>query len=128
MTDSSNARSKAEACIRLANVADHARTVELFRQLANEYLTEAGIGGADMTMADQPASAVAWALADLQAMSGEVVAIEAPAVAPMDVPAVAETRPAETSPQAEYAPPLAPVTDSEQFLARFKALRASAEI
>ncbi len=129
MTDSSNARSKAEACIRLANVADHARTVELFRQLANEYLTEAGIGGADVAKVDQPASAVAWALADLQAMSGEPIVTEAPAiVAEIEAPAFAETQPVEISPQAEYAPPLAPVNDSEQFLARFKALRASAEI
>lgn len=129
MTDSFNARSKAEACIRLANVADHARTVELFRQLANEYLAEAGISGTDTAKADQPATAVGWAIADLQAMSGEAIAMEAPAiVAEAEAPAIAGAQPAEISPQAEYAPPLAPVTDSEQFLARFKALRASAEI
>lgn len=129
MTDSFNARSKAEACIRLANVADHARTVELFRQLANEYLAEAGIAGTDMVKTDLPASAVAWAIADLQAMSGEAVASEAPAiVAEVEAPAIAEAQPLEISAQAEHAPPLAPVSDSEQFLARFKALRASAEI
>lgn len=129
MTDSFNARSKAEACIRLANVADHARTVELFRQLANEYLAEAGIGSADTAKTDQPATAVAWAIADLQAMSGEVIAMEAPTiVAEAEASAIAGAKPVEIRPQAEHAPPLAPVTDSEQFLARFKALRASAEI
>lgn len=129
MTDSFNARSKAETCIRLANVADHARTVELFRQLANEYLTEAGIGSADTAKTDQPATAVAWAIADLQAMSGEAIVTDAPAiVAEAEAPAIAEAAPVTISAQAEHAPPLAPVTDSEQFLARFKALRASAEI
>ncbi|ETR79004.1 hypothetical protein X566_06490 [Afipia sp. P52-10] len=138
MTDSSTARSKAEACIRLANVADHARTAELFRQLANEYLAEAGLSGADTVSTEQPASAVTWAIADLQAMTGEtateaavpeVAAIDIPGVAANEAPSVTEeVRLIETAPQAEHAPPLAPASDSEHFLARLQALRARAEI
>jgi hypothetical protein len=126
MTDSSNARSKAEACIRLASVADHARTVELFRQLANEYLAEAGIDATDADEAERPVSAVAWAIADIQAMAGASLdtTIQAPTIAAT----AAETRPDAIDPQAELAPSLVPGSDSEQFLARFKALRASAEI
>lgn len=124
MTDSSTARSKAETCIRLASVAEHVRTGELFRQLANEYLAEAGINATDVDEADRPVSAVAWAIADIQVMASACADTDAPAA----IPTVAETRPDEMSEQLELAPPLAPTSDSEQFIARFKALRASAEI
>lgn len=119
MTDSSNARSKAETCIRLANQAENARTVEMFRQLANEYWAEAGIDMTDAE-ADRPVSAVAWAIADIQAMASECV--------DTNIPMLADTRPGEIGSQAELAPPLVPVSDSEQFIARLQALRASAEI
>lgn len=43
MTDSSDARSKAETCVRLASAVQNLRTLELLKQLADEYWAKAGV-------------------------------------------------------------------------------------
>lgn len=70
MSDASDARSKAETCVRLASAVENLRTLELLKQLADEYWAKAGI--------------------------------------PSDLP---------------HAPPLAPLSESDQWIEQLKALR-----
>jgi hypothetical protein len=97
MNDPTDARSKAEASYRLAELAKTPRARELFKQLAAEYESRA---------------------------NGELKAelIEQAEAAPSLVPAASLVSAPDEMPTAD-APPVAPSSESEQWLANLAAIR-----
>jgi hypothetical protein len=142
MIDPTKAQSKAEASLRLAEIAKTPRARELFKQLAEEYekrargeLTSELIEQAETTVSLAPvAPLVSEALLVPETAEAPEIAAEADVPLVPENPAIAESAMepevsavAEVSlvPEAPPAPEV-PVTETEHFLAVLKAFREDA--
>jgi hypothetical protein len=126
MHDPSSLRSKAEASLRLAELAKTPRARELFLELADEYKRRVrGELAAEQQVEAAPSLVpVAPLVADVP------IVTDAPATAGVllvaDVPPTAAAPVAPEAPTAAEAPPLVPTvpsSESNQFIAGLKALR-----
>jgi hypothetical protein len=126
MHDPSSLRSKAEACLRLAELAKTLRARKLFLELADEYERRAR---GELTAEQQVEAAPS--LAPVAPLVADVpIVTDAPPTADIllvaDVPPTAAVPVAAEAPTAAEAPPLVPTvpsSESNQFIAGLKALR-----
>lgn len=114
MNDPTDARSKAEASHRLAELAKTPRARELFRQLAEEYESRAR---GDSKVEPMPQAEAAPSIAPLMPADQP-----APDEAPAPVAPIVATVP--LAPAAPMTPPMsAPMSDTTQWLTNLAALR-----
>lgn len=115
MHDPSSLRSKAEASLRLAELAKTPRARELFRELADEYERRAR-GELTAELIEQTEAAPSLA---------PVAALVADVPMATDAPPTADLSPGPPAPTAVEIPlvPDAPLSESDQFIVGLKALR-----
>jgi hypothetical protein len=122
MNDPTDARSKAEASHRLAELAKTPRARELFRQLAEEYENRArGEPKVELMQQAEAAPSIAPLMSADEAAPDEVSASAAPVVATVPlVPAAPTSAPV----SAQMSPAMsAPMADTTQWLSNLASIR-----